>query len=81
MQAETRTHLQIVSIIVVKLQLELKTVDKFHQTTQMLKLMGEVSLTVVMNVEKIVGFMKSIPSMFKDLTVAMSRFFTDGKLL
>jgi hypothetical protein len=42
MQGETRTHLQIVSIIAVKLQLELKRVDKFHQTTQMLKLMGEV---------------------------------------
>lgn len=31
-------------------------------------------------VPKIVGFMKTILNMFKDLTVAMSRFFTEGKL-
>jgi len=46
----------------------------------MLKLMGEVMLIVVTNVPKIVGCMKPILNMFKDLTVAMSRFFAEGKL-
>jgi len=46
----------------------------------MLKLMGEILLIVVTNEPKIVGCMKSILNMFKDLTVAMSRFFTEGKL-
>jgi hypothetical protein len=44
----------------------------------MLNLMGELLLIIVTNVPKIVGFLKSILNMFKDLTVVTRRFLTDS---